>query len=328
VYTTLHTLRLVAGTLLLFMGAELLVRGSAALARAFGVKALVIGLTVVAYGTSAPELAVSTDAALNNAQPIVLGNVIGACAANISLVLGLTALIAPPTVDARIIRREVPMLLGSAIAVPVMLRDGVISRVEGAVLVACAIAFTLVTLFVASRDSLDEDDAEAAHAAEDAGGSYGGRRRPRASRPLALLLSAAGMALLVYGSHLFVVGARGIAAYYAMSERMLGLTIIAIGTSLPELIGTILAALRGQGSLAIGSVIGSNLLNIFLVLGIVAYMRPIRVGERLHTVDMVGLVAITLLAVLFLRGSRRVTRLEGAILVLAYAAFLTAAALF
>ena len=324
--TTLHVLRLIAGTVILYAGAELLVRGSASLARAFGVKALVIGLTVVAYGTSAPELAVSTEAALNNAQPVVLGNVIGSCAANISLILGLAALIAPPVVDGRIIKREVPILLGSAIAVPVMLRDGRISRVEGAVLVACALVFTIVTLAVASREHVSAEDAEAAHSAEDAGTSYGGKSHPKASRPLAIVLSVLGMALLVYGSHMFVTGARGVAAYYAMSDRILGLTIIAIGTSLPELLGTTMAALRGHGSLAIGSVIGSNLLNVFLVLGVVAYLRPITV--TVHAVDLVGLVAITLLAVLFLRGNRRVSRLEGGILVLAYAAFVTAAIIF
>jgi cation:H+ antiporter len=326
VYTTLNAVRLIAGTLILFAGAELLIRGSASLARAFGVKALVIGLTVVAYGTSAPELAVSTEAALKNAQPVVLGNVIGACVANISLILGLATLIKPPAVDGRIIRREVPILLGSAIAVPIMLRDGVISRVEGAVLVACAIAFTAVTLLIASRETVSEEDAESAHAAEDAGVSYGGRRRPKASRPIAIVLTLLGMALLVFGSRIFVVGARGIGNHYGMSERMLGLTIIALGTSMPELLGTTIAALRGHGSLAVGSIIGSNLLNVFLVLGVVAYLRPIHVGERMHVVDLIGLVGITLLAVLFLRGSRRMHRLEGAILVAAYVAFITAAA--
>ena len=323
-YTTLNAIRLVAGTIVLALGAELLVRGSASLARAFGVKALVIGLTVVAYGTSAPELAVSSEAALSNAQPVVLANVIGSCAANISLILGLAALIAPPVVDGRIIRREVPILLGSVIVVPIMLRDGQISRVEGAILVACAIVFTAVTLVVGSREDASAEDAEVAQAAEDAGVSYGGKTHPRASRPVALVLSAIGLALLVYGSHMFWIGAHGVGAYYAMSDRMLGLTIIALGTSLPELIRTTSSALGGHGSLAVGSVIGSNLLNVFLVLGVVAYLRPIHVV--VHAVDLVGLVAITLLAVLFLRGNRRMSRLEGAILVLAYFGFIASAA--
>jgi cation:H+ antiporter len=327
VSTTFDILKLVVGIGVLYWGAEWLIRGSASMARAFGVKPLVIGLTVVAYGTSAPELAVSTRAALDHAQPIALGNVIGACAANISLILGLTALIAPPTVDGRIIRREVPILLGSAIAVPICLLDGVISRVEGGILIGCAALFTIATLTVSARLDSPDDDEEVKQASES-GAQYGGRARPRASRFIALIMSAGGLALLVTGSNLFVYGARGIAADVGMSERMLGLTVIAIGTSLPELITSIVAATRGQSALAVGSVIGSNLLNVFLVLGVVAYLRPIHVGERMHVVDLVGLVGITLLGVLTLRGSRQITRFEGALLVAAYAGFLVAAVIF
>ncbi len=325
-YLLLHALRLTAGTVILFAGAGLLVRGSASLARAFGVKALVIGLTVVAYGTSAPELAVATEATIRNAQPLVLGTIIGSCALNISLILGLAVMIAPPVVDGRIIRREVPILLGSAVALPVLLADGELSRLEGALLLACAIAFTLITLFVASRDHLSDEDAGSAAAAENAGVSYGGRARAKASRPIAIIQAVLGIALLVTGSQLFVVGARGVGNHYGVSERMLGMTVIAFGTALPELIGTIIAAVRGQGSLAVGSVIGSNLLNVFLVLGIVAYLHPIHVGDRMHVVDLVGLVGLTLLAILFLRGSRRMHRIEGAIMMLAYGGFLAAVA--
>ena len=134
--SALNIAQLVIGIAVLYWGAEWLIRGSAAIARTFGVKPLVVGLTVVAYGTSAPELAVATQTALANSQPIALGTVIGSCAANISLILGITALIAPPTIDGRIIRREVPVLIGSAIAVPILFRNGVLSRFEGALLVA------------------------------------------------------------------------------------------------------------------------------------------------------------------------------------------------
>ena len=317
--------KLVVGILVLYWGAEWLIRGSASMARAFGVKPLVVGLTVVAYGTSAPELAVSTKAALDHAQPIALGTVIGSCAANISLILGLTALIAPPTVDGRIIRREVPILLGSAIAVPICLIDGVISRVEGAVLIACAVLFTIATLTVSARSEGDDD--EDSKRVDESGAEAGGRGRPRATRALAIVMSAAGLALLVGGSNMFVSGARGVAAVAGMSERMLGLTVIAVGTALPELITSIAAATRGHSGLAVGSVIGSNIVNVFLVLGVVAYIRPIHVGSWMHTVDLVGLVGITLLGVVTLRGSRRVTRFEGALLVAAYAGFLVAAAI-
>jgi cation:H+ antiporter len=334
---------LILGIAILYWGAEWLIRGSAALARAWGVKPLVIGLTVVAYGTSAPELAVATKTALSHNTPIALGTVIGSCAANISLILGLTALISPPTVDGRIIRREVPVLVGSAIAVPILFRNGILSELEGMLLIACAIIFTIVTLTVSARLDpeaalADEPEPDAsssssasmsrASTAQESGSSMGGRGRPRTSRTTAALMSAVGLVLLITGSHFFVSGGRGIAAELNMSDRMLGLTVIALGCALPELIGSLVAAARGHSALAVGSVIGSNLLNVFLVLGVTAYLGPIRLGERMHLVDLVGLVAITLLGVLMLRGSRKITRLEGAFLVAAYVAFIVCAAIF
>ena len=337
----LYVGELILGIAILYLGAEWLIRGSAGLARAFGVKPLVIGLTVVAYGTSAPELAVATKSTLAGHAPIALGTVIGSCAANISLILGLTALISPPTVDGRIIRREVPVLVGSAIAVPILFRNGVLSRFEGALLVACAIVFTIATLTVAARldpDAADDDGSDPSASsssraslrpdmAEESGKELGGTGRPRASRVMAILMTVAGLLLLVIGSNFFVRGGRVLAAEAGMSERMLGLTVISIGTALPELIGSIVAATRGHSALAVGSVIGSNLLNVFLVLGVTACLQPITLGERMHVVDLVGLVVITLLGVVVLRGSRKITRLEGALLVLAYVAFIVCAAL-
>jgi cation:H+ antiporter len=363
-HTVLEVAQLVIGIAILYWGAEWLIRGSAAIARAFGVKPLVIGLTVVAYGTSAPELAVATKTALAHSQPIALGTVIGSCAANISLILGLTALISPPTVDSRIIKREVPILIGSAIAVPILFRNGVLSELEGGLLILCAIIFTIVTLTVSARldpdaavaDELDTPDsgASASHSftrpptdptipqtpargsksamgsgqrAEESGLAIGGRGRPRTSRGTAALMSAFGLMLILTGTYLFVGGARQIGAELRMSDRMLGLTVVSIGCALPELIGSLVAASRGHSALAVGSVIGSNLLNVFLVLGVTAYLGPIRLGERMHLVDLLGLVAITLLGVLMLRGSRKISRFEGALLVGAYIAFIVCCAI-
>jgi cation:H+ antiporter len=163
--------------------------------------------------------------------------------------------------------------------------------------------------------------------AESSGASIGGKGRPRSSPTAASLMSALGLVLLLAGSYFFVEGGRAIGAQVGMSERMLGLTVIAIGTALPELIGSLIAASRGHAALAVGSVIGSNLLNVFLVLGVTACLQPIRLGERMHLVDLVGLVVITLLGVIVLRGSRKITRLEGAVLVAAYVAFIVCAAL-
>ena len=322
---SLSVAKLALGIVVLYWGAEWLIRGSAAVARAFGVKPLVVGLTVVAYGTSAPELAVSTGTALSYHQPIALGTVIGSCAANISLILGITALISPPTIDGRIIRREVPVLVLSAIAVPILFRNGILSRLEGALLVVCAIVFTIVTLTVSARLEPDDDD-DGGGRAEQSGADLGGRARPRSSRLAAGVMTLLGLLVLVEGSDLFVDGARKLAAAAGMGERMLGLTVIALGCALPELIASVVAASRGQAALAVGSVIGSNLLNVFLVLGVTAYLRPIELTQRMHVVDFVGLVAITLLGVIMLRGSRKITRLDGAILVLAYVAFIASAA--
>jgi cation:H+ antiporter len=322
-----YIVQVVLGIAILYWGAEWLIRGSAQVARAFGVKPLVVGLTVVAYGASAPELAIATKTALTHHQPIALGTVIGSCAANISLILGLTALIRPPTIDGRIIRRELPVLLGSAIAVPLLLRNGILSKLEGGILIGCAVLFTIVTLTVSAQIDPDDELEQEARRAEESATTLGGKARPRASRAGAAIMTMLGLLLLVAGSDLFVRGGRGLASDLGMSERMLGLTVISLGCALPELIGSLVAAARGHSALAIGSVIGSNLLNVFLVLGITAYLQPIHVGERMHVVELVGLVAITLLGVLMMRSSRKITRFEGAILVAAYVAFIVASAL-
>ena len=314
----LDIVRLALGVFVLYLGAMALVRGSAALASAFGVRPLVIGLTVIAYGTSAPELAVSTEAVIDHAQSIALGNVVGSCAANISLILGISAMITPQTVERRVIRREIPVLLGSAIAIPLCLIDGRISRFEGILLIACAVLFTIATLtFSAGDDSVGPPRP---------GEPGGDAAATKPSRLWGVVLASVGLALIVAGSGVFLHGARGIAAFSGMSERLLGLTVIAIGTSLPELIASVIAASRKHSGLVVGSVIGSNLLNVFLVLGVVAYLRPIE--ATLHPVDLIGLLAITILGAVRLRGSRRITRVEGAILVAAYIGFMTATVVF
>lgn len=325
---TLHALLALLGIALLYWGADWLIRGSAQVARAFGVKPLIVGLTVVAYGASAPELTIATQAALTHHEPIALGVVVGSCAANISLILGITALISPPTIDGRIIRREVPVLLGSAIAVPLLFRNGVLSRLEGLVLLACAVVFTIATLTVSSRLEPDDPLEAESRRTEESAATLGGKGRPHASRGTAALQTAVGLILLVIGADLFMRGGREVGKALGISERMLGLTVISLGTALPELIGSIVAASRGSAALAIGSVVGSNVLNVFLVLGVTAYLRPIRAGELMHLSDLLGLVGITLLGILMLRGSRKISRAEGLVLVLAYVAFIATAAVF
>jgi cation:H+ antiporter len=325
--TPIAIARLVIGLLLLFVGGLALLRGSTTLARTLGISPLVIGLTVMAYGTSAPELAVSTEAAVGHLTPVALGNVIGSCAANISLILGITAVITPQVVEGRIIRREAPALLLSVVAIPITLYDGEITRTEGLIMVGCAVAFTVVTLTVSAMGEARDAAVTGQHAAITGSHAAIVDRRNEGSRIVALVLSAVGVFLIVAGSEQFVGGARRLAGEWGISERMLGMTIVALGTSMPELLTSVLAAWKGEQRLTAGTVIGSNLLNVFLVLGMVAYLNPVKVGERMHPVDAIGLGAVTILAVVFMRGNRKVTRIEGAILIGGYVAFMVAAAL-
>ncbi len=313
--------RLLFGGLVLYLGAEWLVKGSAGLARAFGVKPLVIGLTVVAYGTSAPELAVSSAAIVNDSSDIVTGNVMGSCIANIALILGITALIAPPIVDGRLIKREIPVLLLSVAAVPLVFMDGHLSWIEALVLLILSILFTVVTLTTSSAE--DDDSGMGSAQAEDsaeAGGAPGGEGRMRL-----IVITLIGLALLVGGGDLFVDGAKGLALALGMSELLVGQTVVAIGTSLPELAASVVAAVRGYSSLAVGNVIGSNIFNIFLILGVVGQIDPVHGTLSALALPIGFLVGTAVLAVLFMRGSRVISRAEGGVLLTTYVAYVTLA---
>ena len=302
------------GGFLLYLGAEWLVKGSAGLARSLGVKPLIIGLTVVAYGTSAPELAVSSAAILEDSHSLVLGNVIGSCIANLGLILGVTALISPPAVDGRLIRREIPVILVSVVALPIVLLSGTIEMWESGLLLGAAIAFTMYTLFVASESaSLDPTEPQDPDEEEDAFESNKAKQ---------IFFTITGLALLVFGGELFVDGAKGVALTLGMSEQLVGLTVVAIGTSLPELAASIVAALRGYSSLAVGNVVGSNIFNIFLILGVVGFIRPIEGDIAAFRLDLGFLIGLTVLGILFMRGERRISRLEGVMLLAAYVGFI------
>lgn len=315
-------LRLAVGLALLYFGAEWLVKGAAGLARSFGVPALIVGLTVVGWGTSAPEMTVSVIAAMRGSPALALGNVIGSNVANLGLILGLTALVAPPRTDGSLIRREVPLLLLTTAALPLLLLDGRISRLEGAGLLVGAAAFTGFLLWGARRvrgvvvDSIDAAVLEGA--AERAGAPTGD------GRGSLVAYTGVGLALLVVGGDVFVGGAVSIARAFGVDDRTVGLTVVAIGTSLPELATSLVAARRGHADIAVGNVIGSNLFNVLLVLGATAAIHPIE--GRLHDVrlDLVALVGMTLFAALAVRTERVVRRWEGALLLLGYGAFLVA----
>lgn len=314
---------LVLGLILLYYGAEWLVAGAAGLARSLGVSSLVVGLTVVAYGTSAPEAVVGIEAALTDRPEIVLGNVIGSNIANIALILGLTALISPPQVDAALPRREVPMLVAAALTLPLVLIDGYVARWEGALLLVASVVYTVWMVRASRRDVAEAR--EAAAVTEEAADQAGA---PHATRRWKLIaMAAAGLGGLVVGGSLFVDGASGIARTFGMSERLVGLTIVAVGTSLPELATSLIAAVRGHSDIAVGNVIGSNIFNVLFCLGAAATLMPIAGSLGTRVMDLAVLGAVTVVAAVLMRTARKINRVEGGLLVGGYVAYLTALAI-
>jgi cation:H+ antiporter len=312
--TLLPWIEFLVGGALLYFGAEWLVKGAAGLALMLRIRPIVVGLTVVAYGTSAPELVVGITAAFSGKGALALGNSIGSNIVNIGLILGGTALLARTHVDGGLIRRELPILFLSAAIVPVLLLDGSLGRIDGLVLATAAVVYTWWTLRASPRDTETleaiEDDAEAAGA-------------PHISSRRQLIVTAlAGLAGLVVGGKFFVDGAVGIAQSFGMSERVIGLTVVAIGTSMPELAASLVAAIRGHSSIAVGNVIGSNIFNVFLILGVASLVQPIAAPVSALRFDLGFLIGMTILAVIFLRTRRVISRWEGAVLVGTYLTFI------
>ena len=305
----LSLISILAGIGLLFAGAEGLVRGSASLARRLGLTPLVIGLTVVAFGTSMPELVVSINAGLAGRGPIAAGNVVGSNIANIGLILGLSALIRPVAVHAQVIRLDLPPLMVASLVLVWFLRDDHLDRIEGALLVMGLIAYTVFSLIKARREST-EVEMEFTEGIPPASGS--------------LLLDAGlilgGLALLVLGAQFLVEGAVDVAEVFGVSDAVIGLTIVAVGTSLPELATSVVAALKGEGDIALGNVIGSNMFNILGILGTIALVTPLH-HTGMSPVDLgVMLGFVFLLAPLMYTGMR-VSRWEAGLLLFGYVAY-------
>lgn len=314
-----HVGTMALGLAALMLGAEGFVRGAAALARHFGVPPIVVGLTVVAYGTSMPELVVSAVAGLEGRSAIALGNVIGSNIANIGLILGLTALIAPPKVDGSLLRRELPWFGATAVLIPVLLLDGVIGRFEAVLLLAAAVAFTVRTVRGVRDEPVASGDVTGDGATRD-GAKRDGATEAAGALVKAVALTLAGLGLLLYGGRTFVDGASALAAAFGISERLIGLTVVAVGTSLPELAASAVAALRGYSSLAVGNVVGSNIFNVLFVLGGAGAIAPITGNLQAQRVDLFLLLAFTAIAAVVMRGARRISRVEGGVMVVAYVA--------
>jgi cation:H+ antiporter len=314
-------LLLAAGGMLLYFGAEWFVGGASALAKALRVPPIIIGLTIVAYGTSMPELVVSVQSAFDGRSEIALGNVVGSNIANIGLILGLTALIRPPTVEGSLARRELPLLLVSAAAVPLMLLDGRLSVLEGAVLFAGAVGYTAWMVRAARSaqaiDAVQAAAAEASAVAEDAGAP-----KPRGAAASALV-AFVGLGVLLVGGQFFVRGAVQVAAALGVDDRVIGLTVVAIGTSLPELVTSLIAAKRGHSDIAVGNVVGSNIFNVLLVLGASASLKAMDVTFASMAIDFAAMVFLTSIAAVFIRSERLVTRFEGGAMLAVYVGYTT-----
>ena len=314
-------LGIAVGLIALVAGGELLVRGAASLALAAKIRPIVVGLTVVAFGTSAPELAVSVSSAWAGKADLALGNVVGSNIANILLILGASALLAPLDVASRIVRVDVPLMVLASLAVWAMAVDLSIGRWDGIVLATCVIVYT-VWLVRASRYESAEVEAEFVHpfpAEEPTDAPAPGRTVVHG------VTMAVGLVLLVLGSRWMVDGASSIARAWGVSERVIGLTIVAVGTSLPELMTSAVASLRGERDLAVGNVVGSNLFNLWSVLGFTAALSPspLVMDARTPEVDLPVMTGISVLCIPLFWTGKRVSRVEGALLLACYVAYLS-----
>ncbi|MEM1116727.1 MAG: calcium/sodium antiporter [Bacteroidota bacterium] len=303
------------GVLLLLAGAEALVRGASALAIRMGITPLVVGLTVVAIGTSSPELVVSVQAALGGQGGVAIGNVVGSNIANLGLIVGVAVLLAPMAVDPKLIRHDMPIMLVSMGLLVLFLLDGVLARWEGGILLAGAVLYTVEGITTSRREVRETRAAEVPPEVETAlaEANVGFKRH--------ILFVVGGVALLVYGSDLLVDGAIATATRLGVSEAVVGLTLVALGTSLPELATTIVAARRNAAEIALGNAIGSNIFNAFSVLGPASLTAPIAsggVGADILTI-MVGMGVLTFA---FLFTGERMRRWEGVVLLVAYAGYI------
>lgn len=305
------SLLILLACLILFAGAELLVRGGASLALKLGLTPLVVGLTVVAFGTSMPELIVSLKAAMLGQSDIAIGNVVGSNIFNIAVILGLAAVVYPVTTHLQVLRWDAPVLVLVTLLVPLTFLDGAVSRVEGIILMLAAVAYTYWAVRMAKKD---EKLGHEAHIDVP-------EIQKRGSIVSDIVKIVAGLAVLVAGSRLLVDNAVIIAKSLGVSEAIIGLTIISAGTSMPELATSVVAAFRKQSDIALGNVLGSNLFNLLFVLGGSAAIHDIRT-TALKPLDLWMMVGITVVLLPMLFTGKRLNRTEGLVLIACYGGYL------
>jgi cation:H+ antiporter len=305
--TPLDLLLVGGGIVALYGGAELLVAGAGRLALGIGLRAATVGVTVIAFATTAPELFVSTIGALNVSSDVGLGTVVGSNIANIGLVLGISALIKPLQISDRVLRRHVPVMVLAAILLVALGANGRIGRLEGVVFLLVLAGFTAGILYSISGESppmVDEPDAESGASVRD------------------IALVVGGLVALVVGSRWLVAGGTSLLSALGVSDLIIGLTVLALGTSLPELAASVVGAVRGKTAFAVGNVVGSNIYNVLAVLGVVALITPIEVRPSTLRFELPIMVAFTVALVGLMAYGRRLTRVDGAILIVGYVGFI------
>ena len=303
-------LYLAGGIVMLFLGAEGLIRGSSSLAIKIGITPLVVGLTVVAFGTSAPELVVSLKAAMMGNSVISLGNVVGSNIANIALILGVASLIKPLDVHSNVIIRDIPIMIGITVLLLLMLMDGELGFIDGIIFVLGLIVYLVFNVIMARKEENPEVDAE-----------FKEGLKSKLGIPISVVLMIVGLGLLILGANLFVQSAVAIAKMFNVSDAVIGLTIVAIGTSLPELITSIVATYKKEADIAIGNVVGSNVFNILGILGITALIIPIST-EGISYIDLGVMLFAALILLPLSKTGFLISRLEGALLLSGYVGYM------
>lgn len=307
---------LLAGFVLLIKGADFFVEGSSSIAKFLKIPSIIIGLTIVAFGTSAPEAAVSIIAGINGSNDIAVGNVLGSNMFNLLVVLGISAIIKPVKIDGQIIKKEFPFMALSTAALMLMSFDtalgsgapDMITRSEALILIMLMgiFLYSIITTALRSRNENAQNSEE---------------EKPKHSMPLSIVFTVGGLAGIIFGGQLVVDSAEKIALAAGMSETLVGLTIVAVGTSLPELVTSIVAARKGESDIAVGNVVGSNIFNILFVLAASAVISPMNINSQGLT-DMIILMAITIITYIFCITKKTVNRPEGIVLTAAYAGYL------
>jgi len=301
---------IIFGLIALVWSADLFVDGSAVTAKHFGISPFIIGMVIVGFGTSAPEMIVSLISALQGNPSLALGNAYGSNITNIALILGVTALINPISVTATLIKKELPVLLFVSLISLGLLWDGDLSRLDGLILFVLFLFFFTVMLLGEKKSRLEKKDS-----LEDIVETH--------DRPLwqSILSMLFGLGILILSSRLLVWGAVGMAQALGVSDLIIGLTILAIGTSLPELASSVIAARKGEHDIALGNIVGSNLFNTLLVVGIAAVTSPLKVGKEVIQRDAPVMISLVVLLFIFSFTSKKIRRAEGLFLILSYVAY-------